>query len=180
MACRPFSSCGLWAIELEGFFAQQRLWDLNSLARDQTHVAGFGKWILNHWNNRIVPGEECFCLLRLIAGNISRLTAERGSYPEQWPLLSFASPHGACKIPILLYKREIVLEEFLFYKGQSSRLLFIWTGHFNFLVTYLCDLFCYLSLLKPFFLHSMWKSTELSWLSWKSTWCSLLEEKRLT
>ena len=47
---RGLSSCGAWAQLPHG------MWDLSSLTRDQTHIPCIGRWILNHWTAREVPG----------------------------------------------------------------------------------------------------------------------------
>ena len=45
---------GLVALAWHGIL-RRGVWDLSSLARDQTHVPCIGRQILNHWATREVP-----------------------------------------------------------------------------------------------------------------------------
>ena len=77
VVCGLLSSCGVWAPEhmgsvvvayrLSNCCMQAKLlhsmWDLSSLTRDQTRVLCIGRWILNHWTTREVPGPRVLRLL---------------------------------------------------------------------------------------------------------------------
>ena len=49
-----FSSCGAWALGNTGLVAPWHV--ASSQTRDQTRVPCMGRWILNHWTTREVPG----------------------------------------------------------------------------------------------------------------------------
>ena len=60
MVCR-LSRCSTWAQFLyEWAYLPLGLWDLSSLAGDQTLIPCIGRWILNPWTAREVPVVWCF------------------------------------------------------------------------------------------------------------------------